>query len=108
MFHVLSDYGEAELAYRMITGPSYPSYGYFVEAGETSMPETILSDMKYRNASLNHHFLCDVVQWYMKYPGGIHVENSKKVLIRPTFISSLTYAKASHQLPDGEVSVYWK
>ena len=29
MFHVLSDYGEAELAYRMITGPSYPSYGYF-------------------------------------------------------------------------------
>lgn len=108
MFHVLSDYGEAELAYRMITGPSYPSYGYFVEAGETSMPEMILSDMKYRNASLNHHFLCDVVQWYMKYPGGIHVENSKKVLIRPTFISSLTYAKASHQLPDGEVSVYWK
>ena len=108
LFHVLSDFGEAELAYKMIKGPEYPSYGYFVEVGETSVPEVFKADFKYRETSLNHHFLCDVVQWYMKYPGGIHVENARKVVIRPAFIRTLTYAKASHQLPDGEVSVYWK
>lgn len=108
LFHVLADFGEAELAYRMITGTDFPSYGYFIKQGETSLPEQFLSGLRYRNLSLNHHFLGDVVQWYMKYPGGIRVENSKKVQIRPVFVSSLTHAEASHQLPSGEVSVHWK
>ena len=108
LFHVLADFGEAQLAYDMISGPEYPSYGYFVKMGETSMPEGMQPGTEYRNLSLNHHFLCDIVQWYMKYPGGIRVENSTKVQIRPLFIKSLTYARASHKLAAGEVSVNWK
>lgn len=108
LFHVLADFGETELAYQMITGTEFPSYGYFVAQGETSLPEQFLSGLRYRNLSLNHHFLGDIVQWYMKYPGGIRVENSRKVQIRPAFIASLDHAEASHQLPTGEVSVSWK
>lgn len=110
IFHVLSEFGEYELAYEMITGPKYPSYGYYVENGYTTMPEQFfeLDDKRMFMMSQNHHFLCDIVQWYMKYPGGICVHNSKKVSIQPKFLKGLSYAEASHCLPDGEVKVQWK
>lgn len=108
LFHVLADFGEAELAYEMITTDEFPGYGYFIKMGETSIPEFFHPGTSYRNCSLNHHFLCDVVQWYMKYPGGIQVQNSKKVRIQPTFIQKLTTVSASHKLPAGEVKVQWK
>lgn len=108
LFHVLSDFGETELAYRMITGEEYPSYGYFVKAGYTTLPEQMLPDEKRSSISQNHHFLGDVVQWYMRYPGGICVERWNKVSIRPKFIESLTFAGASHRLPAGEVKTHWK
>lgn len=108
LFHVLSGFGESELAYRMITGEEYPSYGYFVKEGYTTLPEQMLPDEKRRRVSQDHHFLGDVVQWYMRYPGGICVERWDRVSIRPKFIESLTFAMASHKLPAGEVKTCWK
>lgn len=108
LFHVLAQNGEAELAYRMITGTDYPSYGYYAKNGWTTLPEQFLPKEQSLRISQNHHFLGDVVQWYMRYPGGIRIENCKKVTIHPCFIQSLTYAEAYHDLPDGRVQVKWK
>ncbi|MDO4285370.1 MAG: family 78 glycoside hydrolase catalytic domain [Eubacteriales bacterium] len=108
LFHVLAQFGEAELAYRMMTGTDYPSYGYFISKGDTTIPEWFLPDERRRTISQNHHFLCDLVQWYMRYPGGIEVRNSKAVTIHPRFIEALSCAQARHSLPDGEVSVRWQ
>ena len=108
IYHVLARFGEAELAYRMITGREYPSYGYFIERGDTTVPEQFLPDEKRSRISQNHHFLADVTHWYMRYPGGINVISSREVSIRPKFIESLTCVRARHVLPDGEVAVYWK
>ena len=108
LFHVLASNGEAELAYRMITGTEYPSYGYLVKRGDTTLPEQFLPEQESRGISRNHHFLGDVVQWYMRYPGGIRVINHKTVEIHPRFIGSLDFVRANHILPDGEVAVFWK
>ena len=108
IYHVLAWFGEAELAYRMVTGREYPSYGYFIERGDTTVPEQFLPDGKRRMSSQNHHFLADVSQWYIRYPGGINVRSSREVSIRPKFIESLTFAKARHVLPEGEVAVAWR
>ena len=108
IYHVLARFGEAELAYRMVTGREYPSYGYFIERGDTTVPEQFLPDEERRMSSQNHHFLADVSQWYIRYPGGINVRSSREVSIRPKFIESLTFAKARHVLPEGEVAVAWR
>ena len=108
LFHVLAQNGEVELAYRMITGTDYPSYGYYAKNGWTTLPEQFLPKEESLHISQNHHFLGDVVQWYMRYPGGIRIENWKKVTVHPCFIQSLTYAEAYHDLPDGRVQVKWK
>lgn len=39
LFHVLSSFGQADLAYHMITKPEYPSYGNWVVRGATSLWE---------------------------------------------------------------------
>ena len=60
------------------------------------------------NGSQNHHFLGDVSNWLMRYPGGINVLDSKHVKIRPHFLENLSDTHAAHKLPAGEVRVCWK
>lgn len=107
IFHVLSDFGEAELAYKMITKPEFPSYGYWVEKGETTFLENFEKYDKFYNMSKNHHFMGDVVNWFISAVAGIKVINSNEVKIKPNFIEKLSFCKASHKLPGGEVSVEW-
>ena len=108
IFHVLARFGEAETAYKMITDEEFPSYGYYVKQGATTLPEHfVLGDMS-REKSYNHHFLGDVIQWFIRYVGGINVKSSKNVLIRPMFIEGLNFARAYHNLPSGKVSVEWQ
>lgn len=108
IFHVLSEFGESKLAYRMISGREYPSYGYFAEEGLSTVPEQFLSWEQRLKSSQNHHFLCDVKQWYIRYPGGIQVKDHKRVMIHPSFLKELSWVKASHRLPAGEVAVSWQ
>jgi len=108
LFHVLSAFGESEYAYRLITGTSYPCYGYFAARGYTTLPEQFLPGDLIVRRSLNHHFFGDVAQWYMRYPGGIHVESCNAVTVAPVFLSALDYAEAYHILPAGKVSVSWR
>lgn len=107
IFHVLSQFGYSDLAYEMITKKEYPSYGYWIENGETTLLESFRTEKNYPN-SKNHHFFGDILQWFMRYPGGINVVNCKHVVIKPHFIKKLDHASASHILPDGKVSVNWK
>ncbi len=108
IFHTLSQFGEADLAYKMITKEEYPSYGYLVKKGETTLPEQFKEYDDYYNLSKNHHLFGDVVNWFMSCPGGIKVQNSDTVVICPSFIKKLDWCKASHKLKNGEVSVFWK
>lgn len=108
LFHVLAEHGEAELAWRMISGPAYPSYGYLVRQGATTLPEQFLPDEKRRTVSQNHHFLGDVLHWYLRYPGGLRVIDHQTVEVRPCFLPALEHAEARHRLPGGWVCTSWK
>ncbi len=108
LFHVLSDFGQGDLAYRMITKKEYPSYGYFLECGETTLPESFVRKGVLEGASHNHHFQGDIGRWFMTRVAGLYVVDATHVEIRPDFISGLTYAKAHYDLPAGRVEVYWE
>lgn len=106
LFHVLSDHGQGELAYRMITKKEYPSYGYLLECGDTALPERILPPGENMD-SHNHHFLGDIARWFMERVAGLYVMDDTHVKIRPDFISSITSAMAYYELPAGRVEVHW-
>lgn len=111
IFHVLSDFGESELAYRMITRPDYPSYGNWVARGATSLWEDFQPEGS-KALSRNHHFFGDISSWFIQCVAGIrlnpHRINSSEVDIRPNFINALNYAKAFHIAPAGKISVIWR
>lgn len=107
LFHVLSDHGQGELAYHMITKKEYPSYGYLLACGDTAIPEKILPPGENED-SHNHHFLGDIARWFMTRVVGLYVVDDTHVRIRPDFISSLTWARACYELPAGRVEVSWE
>ena len=107
IFHVLSRYGKGELAFRMITKKEYPSYGYLLESGETSLIEKFMPNNS-PSDSHNHHFFGDISRWFIREIAGLRVENSKKVTLRPDLSLPISYAEAFYELPDGRVSVRWE
>ncbi len=111
LFHLLSSYGESDLAYKMICRPEWPSYGNFIERGYTSLPENFVIDEKDIH-SLNHHFFGDISNWFISCVAGLRYNptgtDGNSVLIKPSFISNLDFAKASFESPYGLISVEWK
>ncbi len=113
LFHVLSDLGQGDLAFRMITRTDFPSYGMFVKRGLTALPEDFLDDSKCDNPnSLNHHFFGDIVSWFLQRVVGISVNPNRTdanfLVIRPDFLSALTFAEGHYDALCGKVAVRWE
>jgi alpha-L-rhamnosidase len=106
LFHVLSKFGQSNLAYQMIVGKEFPSYGFFIEVGETAIPERIMPD-PLMFGSHNHHFRGDITRWFMQQIAGLQVMDDHTVRIAPADIDGIDFAEASYELPSGKVSVKW-
>ena len=111
LFHVLSEFGESDLAYKMITRTDYPSYGYWVANGATSLWEDF-EPMGKRPNSLNHHFFGDISNWFITKVAGLQVnpygKNVREVHIKPAFVTALDYAKAHYETVAGRVETEWR
>ncbi len=110
IFHVLSQFGRTDLAYRMITKTDFPSYGYQIAKGATSIWEDFRLGEDSPN-SRNHHFFCDFISWFMKNLVGINVNpyenNAAEIRLAPKFIDALDNASGDHDSICGKVSVSW-
>lgn len=106
LFHVLAEHGNADLAYKMICKREFPSYGYLLDLGMTTLPEDFTPKCSIN--SMNHHFYGDVSHFFMRHIAGINIELGK-IVIKPNFIKKLDYARASYTLASGDVlSVDWR
>ena len=109
IFHILSAFGESDLAFKMITTPEFPSYGNWVAKGATSLWEVFLP---VEDSSLNHHFFGDISSWFIKCISGINLNpyknNINEVNIKPAFIKYLDFAKGFHIAPAGKISSEWE
>ena len=111
IFHVLSEAGESDLAWKMITRKEFPSYGALASLGETTVPEffELPGDHYY---SHNHHMYCDVKNWFISKVAGLRYNpdgnDFGRVLVKPAFIKGLEFAEASYSSPFGKISVRWE
>ena len=108
LFHVLAEFGEIDLALKMIIQPTFPSYGWWVEQGATTLWEVFLEN---RTRSLNHHFWGDISHFFIRHIAGIHYNpcrDGQSVNIRPNFPEDLQFASGFHICPKGEISVCWE
>ncbi|MCQ2446186.1 MAG: family 78 glycoside hydrolase catalytic domain [Clostridia bacterium] len=112
LFHVLSDYGYAELAYKLIVGPDYPSYGHWiVKENCTALFEAFQPEGQ-EPSSKNHHFFGDISHWFYRTVAGLRVNpferDPNEIEIAPEFLSALSFARAEHKLPASKVIIKWQ
>ncbi len=111
IFHVLSEAGESELAWHMITRKEFPSYGALIGFGETTIPEFFLLPGE-GCYSHNHHMYCDIKNWFISAVAGLRYNpdgtDHRRVLVRPALIGGLSFAEARYESPAGEIFVRWE
>lgn len=108
----LSAFGRDDLAARLAVQRTYPSWGYMVESGATTIwerwngnsPEALSSGMN----SYNHFAFGSVGQWYYEYLVGIRPlePGFKRTLIEP-HTSAAQWAKASFLSMYGPIRCSW-
>lgn len=103
---VLADAGEAELALKMITVPTYPSYGYMICSGATTLWEHWNG-----NCSQNHHMHGHISAFFYKALAGIRADEKmpgfKHTLFKPQFVEGIDFVKSHHDSPYGRVVSEW-
>lgn len=113
LMRVLSDNGRPDLAYTIATQTTYPSWGYMVSKGATTMWElwngdTADSGMNSRNIVM---MIGDLNIWLYEYLGGIRPDPAapgfKKIIIQPAVIDGLAWAKAGYDSLHGHISSEW-
>lgn len=118
---VLSELKENDLAYKLITSTEYPSWGYSVANGATTMWErwnSYTRDQGFGDASMNsfnHYAFGSCCEWMFEYCLGIRPTDGdgagfKKTLIRPCIDKSgkMTSASGHYKSQHGDIRVEWK
>ena len=114
LMRVLSDNGRSNLAYTIATQTTYPSWGYMVSKGATTIWElwngdTADSGMNSRNIVM---LIGDLDIWLHEYLGGIRPDPAapgfKKIIIKPVMVGGLTWVKDNYDSIHGPISSEWR
>jgi alpha-L-rhamnosidase len=110
---VLSAAGEPEVAYRMVSQKTYPSWGYMVEKGATTIWELWNSDTAGPGMNSRNHFaLGSIGQWFFESLAGINFDPErpgfKHFVVRPEPAGDLQWARAEYPGMYGPIRSAWK
>ena len=110
LLNALSENGYAETAYKVASQETYPSWGWWMVNGATTLYENWPIDAK-SDISLNHIMFGEVSAWFFKALGGIRPDpvhpGFKNVLLEPHFVRGLSHFEASHLGPFGTIISKW-
>ncbi|MGW1344607.1 glycoside hydrolase family 78 protein [Kribbella sp. NPDC002412] len=115
---ILAKYGHVELAYDLLHDDRYPSWGYSIRHGATTIWER-WDGWTEENGfgpvamnSFNHYSLGSVGEWLYGGVAGIdQAEDSiafRELVIRPRPGGRLTWAEGAYDTPTGRVSTRWE
>lgn len=110
---VLSDNGRPDLAYTIATQTDYPSWGYMVKHGATTIWELWNGNTADPTMNSGNHVMLigDLVLWFYEHLAGIAPDDArpgfKHIIMRPTPVGNLTFVKATHRSPYGLITSEW-
>jgi alpha-L-rhamnosidase len=110
---VLTDNGRPDLVYTIASQKSYPSWGYMIENGATTIWELWNGNTADPTMNSGNHVMLvgDFVVWLYEDLAGIKTDASqpgfKHIIMKPIPVEGLTFAKATHNSPYGLISSAW-
>ena len=113
LMRVLSDNGRPDLTCTIATQTTYPSWGYMISKGATTMWELWNGDTA--DSGMNSHnivmLIGDLNIWLHEYLGGIRPDPEapgfKKIIIKPEVVGGLIWVKDSFDSLHGRISSEW-
>jgi alpha-L-rhamnosidase len=111
ILNALSENGYADVAYKLASQETYPSWGWWIVNGATTFYENWDLEAK-SDLSLNHIMFGEINAWFYKALGGIKPDSNhpgfKNVLLEPHFVEGLDQFYAEHDGPYGKIVSSWK
>ena len=109
----LTEYGRVDLAYKILTNETYPSWGYMVRQGATTIWELWNGDTADPAMNSGNHvmLLGDLIIWLYEDLAGIkcapEATGFKKIVMEPVFPEGLDEVSASYDSVYGTIESAW-
>lgn len=112
LMRTLTEYGRGDLALKLATNDTYPSWGYMVRNGATTIWELWNGNTADPAMNSGNHvmLLGDLIIWEYEYLGGIRAlePGYSKIQLKPYPIEGLEYVNCSYQSVSGLVQSNWQ
>jgi alpha-L-rhamnosidase len=115
---ILSETGHLDVAYRLLFNKTFPSWGYPIKQGATTIWERWdgwTADKGFQDPgmnSFNHYSMGSVGEWLYRFVGGIDLDPDavgyQKVIIHPYPDRRLKFAKAEYHSIRGLIRSSWR
>lgn len=111
LLNALKNNGYEETAYQVAVQDTYPSWGWWVVNGATTLLENWDLQAE-RDISDNHMMFGEIGGWFFKSLGGILPDTSqpgfKHILLKPIFPNALDQSEVKHRSAYGTIISKWK
>ncbi|WP_048695878.1 family 78 glycoside hydrolase catalytic domain [Catenovulum maritimum] len=116
LYTALNDSGHAEITDLLLHQRSYPSLAYMTETHDlTTWPEVPLEwskEERYPRNSFSHPMHSGFAAMFHESIGGIRPDPAhpgfERIILKPSFLPSLKWAKAEHRSPYGLITSHWQ
>ena len=114
LMRTLTTCGRPDLAYQLASNTTYPSWGYMLKNGATTIWELWNGNTADPAMNSGNHvmLLGDLIIWYYENLAGIKSSETqigfKQIIMKPSFVKQLSFVNASYESPYGEIKSHWQ
>ncbi|MDD5603413.1 MAG: alpha-L-rhamnosidase C-terminal domain-containing protein, partial [Eubacteriales bacterium] len=109
---LLCDFGYEHTAIKLAMQTTFPSWGFMLKTGATTITESWWGHERGLQASMNHYAHGCIGRWLFEYPGGIRLDPEvnafKRFILKPLFCKDLGHVSVSYRSCYGEIKSSWK
>ena len=112
LMRCLTEYGRGDLAFKIASNDTYPSWGYMVRNGATTIWELWNGNTADPAMNSGNHvmLLGDLILWEYEYLGGIRAlePGYSKIQFKPYPIEGLDFVNCAYNSVSGRIESNWK
>ena len=112
LMRCLTEYGRGDLAFKIASNDTYPSWGYMVRNGATTIWELWNGNTADPAMNSGNHvmLLGDLIIWEYEYLGGIRAlePGYSKIQLKPYPIEGLDFVNCTYNSVSGRIESHWK
>ncbi len=112
LMRTLTEYGRGDLAFKIASNDTYPSWGYMYRNGATTIWELWNGNTADPAMNSGNHvmLLGDLILWEYEYLGGIRAlePGYSKIQLKPYPIEGLDFVNCSYNSVSGRIESRWK